>query len=240
MPVVVDGGMYVSDATRVFALDGQAGRPIWEYHRQPAVHRGPNRGVAVLGNKIYFGTQDAHLGALDARTGSLVWDTGYVRKGGQNWSAADAKLVVAITYPVSKVLFFYLRKASPISKEELAMTLKASKIEGVLTEEETALSLGYLNLQTRLVKEVMRPKEDILYYDLEEPIHFAGAEAGGRLIHDEDARLGPESAGDLRFEGGDLRVVFDIDMVVSVQRETLLPVPTERHRHNALVCEQVH
>lgn len=80
------------------------------------------------------------------------------------------KLVVFITYPVSKILFFYLRKASPISKEELTITLKASKIHGVLTEEETALALGYLNLQTRIVKEVMRPKEDILYYNLEEPL----------------------------------------------------------------------
>ena len=75
VPVVVDGVMYVSDSNRVFALDGQAGRPIWEYRRQPALQRGPNRGVAVLGNKIYFGTQDAHLVALDARTGNLVWDT---------------------------------------------------------------------------------------------------------------------------------------------------------------------
>ena len=80
------------------------------------------------------------------------------------------KLVVYITYPVSKILFFYLKKTSPISKEELSLTLKASKIKGVLSEEETALSLGYLNLQTRLVKEVMRPKEDILYYNLEEPL----------------------------------------------------------------------
>lgn len=74
VPVVVDGVMYVSDSNRVIALDGQAGRPIWEYNRQPAAHRGPNRGVAVLGNKIYFGTQDAHLVALDARNGNLVWD----------------------------------------------------------------------------------------------------------------------------------------------------------------------
>lgn len=80
------------------------------------------------------------------------------------------KLVVLITYPVSKILFFYLRKASPISKEELSMTLKASKIQGVLSEDETALSLGYLNLQTRIVKEVMRPREDILYYNVEEPL----------------------------------------------------------------------
>ncbi|CRX38150.1 hemolysin family protein [Estrella lausannensis] len=80
------------------------------------------------------------------------------------------KIVVAITYPVSKILFFYLRKASPISKDELTHALKASKLHGVLTDEEAALSLGYLNLQTRNVREVMRPKEDILFYDLEEPL----------------------------------------------------------------------
>src|SRR5437867_9331958 len=74
VPIVVGGVMYVSDANRVFALDGRAGRLIWEYRRRPALQRGANRGVAVLGNKIYFGTQDAHLVALDARTGSLIWD----------------------------------------------------------------------------------------------------------------------------------------------------------------------
>jgi alcohol dehydrogenase (cytochrome c) len=74
VPIVVDGVMYISEPNRVIALDGQAGRAIWEYRRQPALHVGPNRGVAVLGNKIYFGTQDAHLVALDARTGTLVWD----------------------------------------------------------------------------------------------------------------------------------------------------------------------
>lgn len=80
------------------------------------------------------------------------------------------KLVVAITYPVSKILFFYLKKAKPISKEELNHALKASKMHGVLSEEEAALSLGYLNLQTRNVREVMRPKEDILFFALEEPL----------------------------------------------------------------------
>ncbi|MEX2264345.1 MAG: PQQ-dependent dehydrogenase, methanol/ethanol family [Bryobacteraceae bacterium] len=73
VPVVVDGVMYVSQPNEVHAIDGRTGRLIWQYRRQ-ARERGPNRGVAVYGNKVYFGTPDAFLVALDARTGSLVWE----------------------------------------------------------------------------------------------------------------------------------------------------------------------
>jgi alcohol dehydrogenase (cytochrome c) len=73
VPIVVDGVMYVSQPNEVYALDARTGRLIWEYHHQPQYHRGPNRGVAVYGNKVYFGTPEPSLVALDARTGSLVW-----------------------------------------------------------------------------------------------------------------------------------------------------------------------
>ena len=88
VPLVVDGVMYVSDANRVIALDGRAGRVIWEYHRRPELKRGANRGVGVLGKKVYFGTQDAHLIALDARTGSLVWDAKMAEVSEGYWSPA--------------------------------------------------------------------------------------------------------------------------------------------------------
>jgi alcohol dehydrogenase (cytochrome c) len=74
VPLVVDGVMYVSGPNEVYALDARSGREIWSWRRQPAINRGPNRGVAVLGNLVYVGTPDAHLVALDARTGSVVWD----------------------------------------------------------------------------------------------------------------------------------------------------------------------
>src|SRR5712692_10617130 len=47
VPIVVDGVMYVSQPNEVYALDGRTGRVIWEYHRRPALNKGPNRGVAV-------------------------------------------------------------------------------------------------------------------------------------------------------------------------------------------------
>jgi glucose dehydrogenase len=73
VPIFVDGVLYVSQTNEVHALDGRTGRPIWDYRRQ-ARQRGPNRGIAVYGNKVYMGTADAYLVALDARTGSLLWE----------------------------------------------------------------------------------------------------------------------------------------------------------------------
>ena len=101
VPVVVDGVMYVSQPNEVYALDGRSGRLIWEYHHQPALRKGPNRGVAVLGNKVYVGTPDAHLVALDARTGSLVWKAKLAEASDGFWSpvaplAIKGKIVMGI------------------------------------------------------------------------------------------------------------------------------------------------
>jgi alcohol dehydrogenase (cytochrome c) len=79
-PLVVDGILYATaQDNRVFALDARTGRPIWLYQRQVPSDIRPccghvNRGVAVLGNKVFFGTLDAHIVALDAKTGNLIWD----------------------------------------------------------------------------------------------------------------------------------------------------------------------
>jgi alcohol dehydrogenase (cytochrome c) len=81
-PLIVDGVLYVTgNNNQAFAIDGRTGRPIWTYRRTlPAnfaasVCCGPvNRGFALLGDRLYMGTLDAHLVALDRRTGSVVWD----------------------------------------------------------------------------------------------------------------------------------------------------------------------
>src|SRR5215472_10012205 len=48
-------------------------------HRLPNVHAQctvmTNRGFAILGDRLYMATLDAHLLALDAKTGSVIWDT---------------------------------------------------------------------------------------------------------------------------------------------------------------------
>src|SRR5262249_25358305 len=81
-PVVVDGVMYVTtggDPLTVLALDARTGRQIWRYARPQKV-KNPyeinpyNRGVSVLGNRLFVGTLDAALVSLDARTGLPVWE----------------------------------------------------------------------------------------------------------------------------------------------------------------------
>jgi alcohol dehydrogenase (cytochrome c) len=74
VPLVANGVMYLTQPNQVYAIDARTGRLIWEYRRQPALRRGPNRGVAIYGDKVYFGTPDAQLVALDARTGELAWE----------------------------------------------------------------------------------------------------------------------------------------------------------------------
>jgi PQQ-dependent dehydrogenase (methanol/ethanol family) len=92
-PLVVDGVMYASGQPgQVFALDAKSGLPIWRYQRQqkvvpPGQINRFNRGVAMLGNRLFVGTLDAALVALDARTGQLLWET----------QVADSRLGYSIT-----------------------------------------------------------------------------------------------------------------------------------------------
>lgn len=78
--------------------------------------------------------------------------------------------VIKVTTPISRLLFFYLKKEKGISKDELQHALATSTKDGILSEDEAELARGYLNLQDATVKEIMRPKEDILYYTVEEPL----------------------------------------------------------------------
>ena len=79
-PLVVDGVMFVTEApSNAVALDAATGRQYWRYeHELPDDLRiccgRNNRGVAILGETLYMSTLDAHLVAIDARTGNLVWN----------------------------------------------------------------------------------------------------------------------------------------------------------------------
>src|SRR5262249_46288100 len=80
-PLVIDGIMYTSGQPgTVLALDAKTGKQVWRFSRQRKV-RNPNeinpfnRGVAILGNRLFVGTLDAALVAIDARTGSLLWES---------------------------------------------------------------------------------------------------------------------------------------------------------------------
>lgn len=101
VPLVVDGVMYVSAPNEVYALDARSGREIWRYRRANGINRGPNRGVAVFGNLVYVGTPDAYLVALDARTGTVAWETQIAKAGDGYFSpgapfVADGKVIAGV------------------------------------------------------------------------------------------------------------------------------------------------
>ena len=81
-PLVHDGVLYVSTAwSMVKAYDARTGKPLWAY--DPKVPRetlvraccdAVNRGVALYGDKVYVGTLDGRLVALDQKTGKVVFE----------------------------------------------------------------------------------------------------------------------------------------------------------------------
>ena len=79
-PLVVDGVMFITESpSNVVAVDAVTGRPFWRYdHPLPDDLRvccgRNNRGVAILGETLYMSTLDAHLVAIDGRSGSLRWN----------------------------------------------------------------------------------------------------------------------------------------------------------------------
>ena len=79
-PLVVDGVLYgTGQNDRAFALDARTGRAIWRYQRNLPEKLQPccgmvNRGFAILGNRLFMATLDAHVIALDTKTGNLLWD----------------------------------------------------------------------------------------------------------------------------------------------------------------------
>jgi PQQ-dependent dehydrogenase (methanol/ethanol family) len=80
-PLVVNGVMFLTTSyNHVYAIDATTGEEIWHYkHRMGPVTTfccGPNnRGVAASGDRLFMGTLDAKLVALDSRSGKLLWET---------------------------------------------------------------------------------------------------------------------------------------------------------------------
>lgn len=98
-PVVANGLMFMTSANDAYALDARSGRTIWHYSRpvteglvdDASSHH--NRGVGLLGTRLYMETDNAHLLCLDARSGHLLWDVPYAG-GNKNYGATSAPLVV--------------------------------------------------------------------------------------------------------------------------------------------------
>ena len=94
-PVVQDGVMYLSlPFNHVVALDAKTGQELWRYQHQRRkdwqMCCGPaNRGVAVSEGRVFIGTVDARLIALNAKTGAKEWDIDVV-EGAINTEGQDS------------------------------------------------------------------------------------------------------------------------------------------------------
>jgi alcohol dehydrogenase (cytochrome c) len=81
-PLVADGVLYYTTSySRVFALNGATGELIWSYFPEldealvaRQTHSPYNRGVALGQGKVFVGTVDGRLIALDMKTGKVAWD----------------------------------------------------------------------------------------------------------------------------------------------------------------------
>ena len=81
-PLVVDGVLFTTASwSVVFAIDARSGRQLWRYDPQVPRETGPkgccdavNRGVALYADKVFVGTFDGRLIALDATSGEPVWE----------------------------------------------------------------------------------------------------------------------------------------------------------------------
>jgi alcohol dehydrogenase (cytochrome c) len=94
-PLIYDGIMYVTGSySRMYAIDVKTGEEIWQYDARLPEGILPccdviNRGGAIYGNNIYFGTLDARIVALDLKTGDVVWNDKIANyKAGYSYTAA--------------------------------------------------------------------------------------------------------------------------------------------------------
>ncbi|MCE8526650.1 PQQ-dependent methanol/ethanol family dehydrogenase [Ruegeria pomeroyi] len=94
-PLVHDGVMYITGSySRLYAIDVNTGEELWQYDARLPEGILPccdviNRGAAIYGDKIYFGTLDARIVALDLKTGDVVWNKKIADyKAGYSYTAA--------------------------------------------------------------------------------------------------------------------------------------------------------
>jgi alcohol dehydrogenase (cytochrome c) len=98
-PIITGGVIYITGPNNAaWAVDARSGRQIWRYLRDLPEGLNiccgrVNRGFAVLGDRLYMATLDAHLLALDMKTGSVIWDS-VIDDYKKGYTATVAPLVV--------------------------------------------------------------------------------------------------------------------------------------------------
>ncbi len=91
-------------------------------------------------------------------------------RGAEKIFAPIRRMLTTATHAVVPWEFFFLRKEKQISTEELRHALQASHAGGILNSQEAELITGFLQLEESTLREVMRPRDEVLSYDLDDPI----------------------------------------------------------------------
>lgn len=100
VPLVMGGVMYFTTAqSDIYALDARSGRPLWHYqYRIPKAAKyccgTINRGLAILGRRLFMLTPDTRLLAIDIRNGSLLWNVEVAPSTGGAYGGTEAPLIV--------------------------------------------------------------------------------------------------------------------------------------------------
>jgi alcohol dehydrogenase (cytochrome c) len=94
-PLIHEGIMYITGSySRLYAIDVKTGKELWQFDARLPEGILPccdviNRGAALYGDNIYFGTLDARIVALNAKTGDVVWNKKIAEyKEGYSYTAA--------------------------------------------------------------------------------------------------------------------------------------------------------
>src|SRR3954470_3315358 len=100
-PIVIDGTLYATGPLNyAWAIDGRTGKRLWEYRRWQTLPSTlkvccglVNRGFAVYGDRLFMATLDAHLVALDRKTGAVIFDV-EMETSERGFAGTGAPLVV--------------------------------------------------------------------------------------------------------------------------------------------------
>jgi PQQ-dependent dehydrogenase (methanol/ethanol family) len=100
-PLVADGIMYVTGPNQLYALDATSGAEIWNFTRPRSsaggisgdAAKGATRGAALLGDRLFFITDDAHLLCLHRLTGAVLWEVAMPEQPGR-YGGTSAPLIV--------------------------------------------------------------------------------------------------------------------------------------------------
>jgi alcohol dehydrogenase (cytochrome c) len=98
-PIVVNNTIFITEPpANVVALNAKTGDVIWRYDRRVRDDLllccgRKNRGVAVLGQKLYLASLDGYLVAIDVNTGKMIWQT-HVAEAADGYSMTGAPLIV--------------------------------------------------------------------------------------------------------------------------------------------------